>query len=120
MDWLSIGAAFLMGLFGSLVGWFLLNGYFWADLQQVKRQVNAAWANQHTGSAVAAKDAELVEIQAAMAEASQIVQGEADGKTKGAQMLQLAVRYPRAASRLMREIKKAGLLENMGLGQFIK
>lgn len=119
MDWWTVGLGFLAGLLGALVGWFLLNGYFWAELQNIKRQANGAWGAANTSKGVAARDEENVELRAALTEAAAIMKGEGEAKDKGAALLQLAVKYPRAAGRLMREIKKSGIAEGAGLGELI-
>lgn len=106
---------FLAGLAGALIGWVLLNGYFWARLQNIERQVNKAWATNTGARGITAREEIDAEWNAALAEASQILADPAikgaDGKIDvlqaGARLAQLPIKYPKTGKTILKELKKA-------------
>jgi len=101
----SLGA--LGGVLGSLVAAFVLNGVYWVELMNIKRQVNAAWGTNRSKDAVASREATDAEWEAATIEAAAILQNkDLEPTQKLMQAASLAIKYPKAGKVILREAKK--------------
>jgi len=119
MDWITVGLGFFAGIVGALMGNLVFNGFYWAELQLIKRQVNAAWGKEKSAAGVQARDEITAQVGVALQEAAVIVESADEPKKKAADIMRLGIKYPRAAGALMREIKKSGLVEEAGLGELM-
>lgn len=109
------GLATFGGLFGALLGSVFLNGFYWTKLIHIERQVNAAWGAQASQKGVAAREDAAAEWEAATTEALAIAANkEMKPEQKLLQVGALALKYPKAGSKIAREVKKMGIMDALG------
>jgi hypothetical protein len=104
-----VSLGFFAGIFGAVLGWLLIGGYYLSEMADIRAKANKAWGNNNTGKGVAGREEIEAEFSAAIAEASEIMKSEGKNEEKIARGLALAVKYPRAGKVLLREFRKVGI-----------